>query len=269
MTPTTYTTNADHSLHKHLFCWRSAIAGLFLSLVVFIGVLALAMAFGGIGLYDGTTAGHATAFAAISLIIATVLATFVGGYMLVRFTRTRVDVLGAAQAAILSSVFLVFLVFQVISIAGTLGKAAAQTLGATAAVVGAGATAASQNPMIQDIAEDTFGDVKTKDDVATVAKGLGRRLVNGDTESAKNYLAYQTGMTSAQADAKIAELKAKTDEAMKKSREAAAQAMKATGWSLFVLIVLGMIGGVLGGALATRCNEKYTIDTPDEVKARK
>ena len=67
-------------------------------------------------------------------------------------------------------------------------------------------------------------------------------------------------------DQRINTAKAKLDEAAVKLREATATAMKATGWSLFVVIVLGMIASGLGGLAAAKCNEKYTLDTHDELK---
>lgn len=252
--------------HKHMICWKSTLAGLALSLVVFMGLLALSLAFGGIGLSDGTSAQAAGTFAAGSVILATIFATFAGGYLAARLGRTEVDILGTTQGLVVGAVFLLVVMFQVTSMVGTVGKVAGQTLGATAVAVGATATAAGDNPVVQDIIQDNLGDLKLKSDPATVSKGVASRLLRGDEESAKNYLAFQAGVPVSEVNQRIDASKAKIEEAAVKVREATATAMKAAGWSLFVMLVLGMSFSGVGGLLAAKCNEKYTLDTHDDLK---
>ncbi|MES2768213.1 MAG: hypothetical protein V4596_03625 [Bdellovibrionota bacterium] len=252
--------------HKHLICWKSTLAGLALAIVVFLGFLALSVAFGGIGLSDGSSAKAAGTFVAGSLIIATIFAAFSGGYLASRLGRTEVDALGTTQGMVVGAVFLIFVMCQVNSVVGAIGKAAGHAMGAATIAVGGAATAASENPMVQDIVQDNFGELRLKSDPAVVAKGVASRLLRGDDESAKNYLAYQAGVPASEVDQKINAAKAKIDEATTKLREATASAMKATGWSLFVILVLGMISSGVGGLLATKCNEKYTLDTHDDLK---
>lgn len=50
---------------------------------------------------------------------------------------------------------------------------------------------------------------------------------------------------------------------MEETRKAAATTLKAVGWSLFVGIVLAMIGSVLGGMLGAVCNKRCQLDSPD------
>ena len=255
-----------HSTHRHLVCWRSAFAGLAVALVTYIGALALAIAFGGIGLSDGSTAQNAGIFAGVSVAVATVLATFVGAYYSVRVSRFQVDIMGSVQGLLVGAVFLSFVVFQVLSVVGTVGQATAQTLGATASAIGSGAASASQNPMIRDIVEDNFADLKLKSEPSVVVSGTASRLLRGDNEGAKNYLAGQAGITPAEADQKIAAVKLQMDEAAKKARDAAATALKTTGWSLFLVLALGMIAASLGGVLAAVCNTRQALDVPDDVR---
>lgn len=256
------------SLHRHkqLICWKSTFAGLALSLVVFSGLLALSLAFGGIGLSDGTSAKAAGTFAVGSVILAVIFAALAGGYLTSRLGRTEVDILGTTQGLVVGAVFLLVVMFQVTSMVGTIGKVAGQTLGATALAVGSAATAAGENQAVQDIIQDNLGDLKLKSDPATVAKGIASRLLRGDEQSAKNYLAYEAGVPVSAVNQRVDTAKAKIDEAAVKVREATATAMKATGWSLFVVLVLGMIFSGLGGLLAAKCNEKYTLDTHDDLK---
>ena len=252
--------------HKHLVCWKSTLAGLAISIVVFFGVLALSLAFGGIGLSDGSSAKAAGTFAAGSILVATILAALAGGYMTSRLGRTEVDALGTTQGLIVGAVFLLFVMFQITSVIGAISKVAGQTIGVAAVAVGSAASVAGENPAVQDIIQDNIGDLKLKSDITTVSKGVASRLLRGEEQSAKSYLAYQAGIPVSEVDQKINTAKAKMDEAAAKLRESTASVMKATGWSLFVMMVLGMMASGLGGLLATKCNEKYTLDTHDELK---
>ncbi|MFN3453346.1 MAG: hypothetical protein ACK41T_00200, partial [Pseudobdellovibrio sp.] len=244
----------------------STFAGLAVAIVVFLGALALSLAFGGIGLSDGSSAKAAGTFAAGSMIIATILAAFAGGYLTSRLGRTQVDALGTTQGLIVGALFLLFVIFQITSAVGAVGKAAGQTLGATASALGSATATSSENPMIQDIVQDQFGDLNLKSDPAVVARGVANRILRGDEVAAKNYLAAQAGISSAEVDKRIAAAKAKLDESAAQLREATAAAMKATGWSLLVILVLGMVSSGLGGLAAAKCNEKYTLDMHDDLK---
>lgn len=255
--------------HKHLVCWKSTIAGFMLSIMTFAGLISLAMAFGGIGLSDGSTVQHASIFAGISLIVATVVAIFAGSYFSVRLARFKVDVVGCAQGLVVASLMVIFVVWQTVAAVGTVGKAAAEATGTAVAATAAGAGAAAGNPAVQDMIEDSLGGTTLKSEPSVVVRGVTTRLMRGDQEGAKNYLAYQAGLTPAEADARIAQLKAKADELMVKAREATATALKASGWSLFLLIALSAMVSVLGGLLAAHVNSRRTMDVEVAAPARR
>lgn len=257
------------SAHRHLVCWRSAFAGLAIALVTFIGALALAIAFGGIGLSDGSTLKNAGIFAGVSVAVATVIAAFAGSYFSVRVASIRVDVLGSMQGLLVGGVFMIFVVFQVFSMVGTLGQAASQTLGATASMLGTGAAAAMQNPVAQEFVEDSLGGLNLKSDASVVATGTASRLLRGDTEAAKLYLANQAGLTPEQADQRIATLNARIDEAKLEARDAAATTLKTTGWGLFLVVALGMIASSLGGLLASVLNVRAAVDAQVPAERRR
>lgn len=260
--PNTYSAEST-AFNRNLICWKSAFAGLALAVLTFAGVLSLAIAFGGIGLDDGATVKSASIFSGVSLMVALILSAFIGSYFSVRVSKFRVDVMGVMQGLLVGALFLVVVLFQAMSGVGALGKVAGTALGASATMAGAGAAAASQSPMVQEIVEDNVGDLKLKSDGKEVVAGLASRLLRGDQESAKNYLAYQAGMSSAEADQKIAAAKVKIDEAMIQARQATATALKTVGWSLFLGIALSMIAAAMGGMSAALLNERYTMDAPD------
>lgn len=256
----TNTVTREIPAQSSLISWRSTLGGLALAAVTFLGALALAVAFGGIGLEDGATARNAGIFAGVSVVVATILATFVGAYYAVRTQRTRVDIVGSAQGLLVGAVFMTFVVVQVFALAGTLGSAAAKTLGASAAAVTTGAAVAADNPMVREFVEDNFAGLNLRSEPSVVIQGVASRLLRGDNEAAKNYLAGQAGLTPEEADARIAAMQGRIDAAAVEAREAAATALKATGWSLFIVMSLGLMFSVLGGLLASVLNTRATME---------
>lgn len=264
---TTDSTLEQKHNHRHLICWKSTFAGFALALMVLGGALSLAIAFGGIGLSDGSTIQNAGIFAGISVVVATVLAIFTGSYFSVRLARFKVDVVGCSQGLVLGSLVVMLVLWQTAAAVGMIGKAAAQATGAAAVAAGATAGAAAQNPIVQDMIEDNLGDAKLKSDASVVVRGVTSRLVRGDQEGAKNYLAAQAGMTPEEANTRIAAMKSKADELMVKARDASATTLKTTGWSIFLLITLSAIASVLGGLLASQVNLRGTLDAHNEILA--
>jgi len=246
--------------HHHVICWKSAFAGLAVALVTFFALVALGAAFGGIGLSEDTTIRKVSFFTAAALVLSVFLSAFAGSYYSVRVARMKIDLTGIVQGTLVGSLMLLLVMGQTLSVAGSLLKATGALVGG----VTAGAGAAAMDPAVQDVFEDAAGDLKLKSEPSVVAKGVATRLLRGDQESAKNYLAYQASLTPAQADAKLQEAKAKADAAMAKAREAAAKALKATGWTIFLLLVTGLLASSLGGLLAVKANERYFIDTSHE-----
>ncbi len=132
---------------------------------------------------------------------------------------------------------------------------------------------ASENPTINNavsnLTEDAIAGLNLRSDPAIVATGVASRMVRGDAESAKNYLALQAGITPAEADIKIAQMKAKVDQAMDDARIAAGTAMKSTGWTLFLLTVLGAAASIGGGALGSVANFRKPLIREEGVSLRR
>lgn len=266
MSPDYSNPNETILTQKPVICWRSTFAGLVVAILTFMGVISLAIAFGGIGLSDGASAKSAGVFSAGSLMFAMALATFVGGYIAARSARSRVDVAGSMQGLVVGAVFMVLMFWQGMMVLGSLGQAAGNAIGMSASTAAAGISAASQSPMVHTIIEDNMGELKLKSDPEVVVRNVATRLIQGNPESAKNYLAAQAGITPAEADQKIAAMKAQADEFMAQTREATASALKATGWSLFVVIVLATIASVLGGLVGTLNNHRHFVDVAGTYK---
>jgi uncharacterized membrane protein len=252
--------DANHNVYeegttaKHLICWRSLFAGLLVSLLVFSAATALGVAFGGIGLSDGTTAENAGLFSGLWFLVSAVISLFVGGYFAVRLAKFRTDLVGCAHGFVIAAMFVLLIMNSAATAVSFIAKSAGSIAGGAATVLGAGVNVAGKSPMVQDMVDDSLAGLNLKADPQVVASGVASRLVRGDTEGAKNYLARQSGITPAEADQKIAALHAQLDQAMVKAREATATAMKGTGWGVFLLIVLGAIAAASGGVIATHFN---------------
>ena len=244
--------------HRHILCWRSAFAGLAIALLTMVGVIALSIAFGGMGLQDGTTAKNAGIFAVVSVIVAMVLGNFVGSYFSVRIARFNLDVVGVMQGLLVGALCTLVVMCHLMGSVVALGKVTGAALGA--GVTAAAAAAPGQAPMIEDILEDSLGNKKLGSDPELVLRNVAARMLRGDQESAKNYLALQAGMSAEEANKTISEAKAKVDAGLEEARKVAAASLKALGWSLFVALVLATIGSVLGGMVAALCNARRPID---------
>lgn len=256
-------------LHRHLVCWKSVFAGFALSILCFAGIISLALAFGGVGLSDGSTVRNAGLFAGVSVVVATVLAIFIGSYFSVRLARFKVDVVGCAQGLVVASLVVGFVLWQTFSAVGMIGRAAAEATGTAAIMADAGAESLAREASIRMVIEDSFGPVTLKSEPSVVAAGVSTRLLRGDREGAKNYFARQADLTPAEADARIAVMKQRMDESLVKARDASATALKTAGWSLFVMITLSAIASVLGGLLGAQVNLRRTLDVSEAVPVRR
>ena len=239
-----------------LISWRATLAGLSITLLTFFAFLALMMGLGGLGLSDGASARSAGVFTASGLFIAIVLSIFGGSYFAARVAKVTSEGMGASQGLLVGAVFILFILFQVMSAVGTLGKAAGDALG----IVGSSAQSAAQNPMVQDIVSDAVGDLNLRSDPSTVMSGVSSRLLRGDQEGAKNYLAREAGISPTEADQRIAGAQTQINQGLEQARSASATALQATGWSLFIMILLSAIASALGGLFAAKRNYSHTLD---------
>jgi hypothetical protein len=196
-------------------------------------------------------------------IASSMISIFVGSYYSARVSSFRLGKVGSAQGILIAVLFVGFFLYQAAAIIGSAGNAVAYITGKTAVAVGEGVEKAAGNSQITNtignMVEDRLGDLNLKSEPTVVATGVANRLINGNPTSAKNYLAYQAGITPAEADAKIAELKVEADRAIDKAKAAAASALKSSGWSLFLLVALSALASIVGGLLGSRANTTSPI----------
>lgn len=249
---------SDMATMHPLLSWRSVVAGLLIALFTMTGLIGLGMAFGGIGMDEETSLRGAGIFTGVWFIVSALLSLFVGSYFAARVSKFQNGRIGSAQGLVIAALFLGFFLYQTVMAIGNAGQAAGSMVSGAAGALSAGVQRAAQNPTITNaagnLAEDALGGLDLKSDPQTVATGLASRLVQGNTDSARNYLIAQSNLTQAEADTRINQLQTQTTQALDRAREAAATGLKSTGWSLFLLVLLGALSAVAGGALGSVAN---------------
>ena len=241
------------SMHP-LMSWRSVVAGLVIAVFFMIGLMGLGMAFGGIGMDDGTSVKSAGLYTGIWFLASALISLFVGSYFAARVSRFQSGRVGSAQGLVIAALFLGMFLYQAISAIGGLGQLTGSLVGKSAGALGTGVERLSHSPMVKNIVEDKMGDLNLRSNPQDVAVGIAGRLIRGDGEGAKNYLAREAGIPVEEANQRISAARAQVDQAIVKTREATATALKSTGWSLFLLVVLGSVSAVLGGSIGSMTN---------------
>jgi hypothetical protein len=249
----------NKSMHP-LISWRSVVAGLLVAFFFMVGLLGLGMVFGGIGMQDGTTARGAGLFSGLWFLVSALISLFAGSYFAARISKFQLGRVGSAQGLVIAALFLGAFLYETITVIGGVGQLAGAFLGKTVNIV-------EDSPVVKNVAQEIVGDLKLKDPPQTVATGIASRLIKGDAQGAKVYLAGEAGITEAQADQRISAAKKTIDLALVKTRIGAAKALKSAGWSLFFLVFLGSVSAVLGGSLGSVANYRKPL-APREFFAR-
>lgn len=142
---------------------------------------------------------------------------------------------------------------------------AGNVLGSGVNMIGQGAKQASQNPTIMNsinnMAENAMNGLNLRSDPKVVASGVANRLMGGDTDGARDYLAFQAGVSPQEAQTRITQFKERADQTIDEGKEKAAAALKTVGWSLFLLVVLGSFSAVGGGALGSVANFRHPLSS--------
>ncbi len=258
----THSTPIETELTRYhpLVSWRSIVAGLLVALLTFALMLSLGLAFGGIGLADGASAQGATVFTGLWLLCSSLIALFAGSYFAARISKTHTGRIGSAQGLVIASLFFGILFYQMATAVGWLGHTVFATARGVGQVAATGAQRAVEIPAVNAAIEGAIGDLKLKSDPQTVTTGLASRLIRGDVENAKTYLAYQAGISRAEADRRIATLRERVDQALVQAREAAAKGLQAAGWTIFLTLLIGGAAAVSGGALGSMANVRKPLE---------
>ncbi len=225
-----------------LISWRSVVAGVLITFLMMTGFIGLGMAFGGIGLTEATTAQGAGIFTGLWFLSSALISIFTGSYFSARISNFQNGRVGSAQGLVIAALFLGFFLYQTVS-----------SIIPTGRTVDVAREPAVINTISQYV-EDSLGDLSLRSDPAWVASGVASRLVRGNTDSARNYLSLQAGISPEEAELRITQLKPRAEKAVDEATTAASDVLKATGWALFLLVLLGALSSVFGGALGSVAN---------------
>lgn len=251
-------------VHYDTINWKAIFAGSFVSLLIYMALLSLGLVIGSSSLENaalGTGSAQGLGVGTgIWMIASIILSIFVGSFSSSRVGGSVPIRIGRVQGLVVAALFFVFVLSQIGSAVGLLGKGIGATVASVASVTGD----LSKNPQVQDLIDQALGNLNLKSPPETVAQGIASRLVQGNPEGAKNYLARQAGITPQQADAQIQELKPKVENALRKSGATAANVVKAVGWALFLSILLGSIAGSIGGSIGAAMNLRMPVSHSDE-----
>ena len=252
-----------HAHHSHLLCWKSIFAGLLISIMAHMILSSLGVAIVGVAaqsVIENETGGSLLASGAgIWMGLSAVAALFLGSYFTVRISKSVTYKVGAAHGFVVSSAFFIILTVLATSAVGSLSMG----LGHLAAGIGQGAAAVGTNTRVQDTINQAMGTANLKSDPKVVSEGIAMRLLQGDTQSAKAYYAYQSGLSEAEVSAKIDELNANFVRIAKEVGDKAAEATAATGISLFVLFLLGVVSAMIAGRYAAHSNVERPLEAQE------
>lgn len=251
--------------------WRAVIAGLFVTILTFSILSFLGMAVGGIALNNVVEDGGAQGLsigAGVWFLVTVLVSLFVGSYFSGRVSSFFTARVGAAQGLVIAALFSVLFLYQV---GLTLG---AVTGGVANAVSGIGGAAASQagnvnrliqTPQIQQLIDRATANLNLRSEPEVVAQGVATRLIRGDEESAKNYLAYQAGITPEEADQRLAGIREDFTAAVQSAGQTAANVIQTIGWTMFAMLLLGTIVACWGGAIGARATMRKPLVDSDRV----
>lgn len=242
--------------HHPALSWRSVLAGFLVSFFVFGILLSLGVALGGVSLTDGASLRGSGIASGIWMLVSVLLSLFAGSYFASRVSNFVSPWVGMAQGAVLCALFVGALLWQF----ATLATWVTRTAGGAATSAVQGALPAAQQAAsgldigLNEIIEDNLSGVQFKGEPTTIITGVASRLVRGNTESAKAYLARNSNLSVSEVNTRIDQAQVQLRETGDRAREAAAGAMQATGWTLFATMVLGLIVSSIAGMLGTTAN---------------
>jgi hypothetical protein len=250
--------HVESSRHS-LISWKSIVGGLFVTLIVYVALTSLGAGIGGASAsaaIQSDRMGNGLAVGgAIWICVSAILALLLGCYFAARTSTFITGRIGAAQGLIISSLFFTFMIY---GLGATIG-AAGRGLGNIVGSIGMDAANVAVDPAMQGLIENEFGDVTLKSDPAVVAQGLNSRLLSGNPESARSYLRYQTGLSNEEINRRLSSIEAEMQGSLKNAAVKTAQAVSRAGWSLFFILLLGMVASVIGGAFGASVNFKRPL----------
>jgi len=248
--------------------WRGIAGGVVVALLAYTTLVALGFAIGGAAaerVVENESGGSALGWASgVWLLVSTLAALFVGGYVAARASGVMPHRVGGVEGLVVSALFFGVMFFSAGAAIGKVGNGVGSLLSAA----GGAAADIAKNPAVQSVVERSLGDVPLKASIGDVSTGVLSRLLRGDNEAAKAYLARQTGLSAADADARLQRMTVQVKEAATTIGVAAARAAQIAGWVLFAALLLGSTASFFGGFLGMHRNIQRPVSERDRATLR-
>lgn len=261
---TIHDTFEARDIGRSVVSWRAIFAGAFISLLTYSILMSLGLAIGGaslVGVIEGEGGGQALGIGSgVWLVVSTLISLFVGSYLASRSAGMIPMRLGRVHGLVVCSLFFIFMLSQLGSGIGLIGRGVGSSVGA----IGSAGGDLASNPQVQNMVEDQLGDLPLKASPEVVVKGLTSRMVRGDTEGAKNYLARQAGISPQEADTRIKGFQQRFEDTAQDVGTTAARTASIVGWTLFGALLLGALASMLGGGAGAKANQRQPVSGRDE-----
>ena len=196
---------------------------------------------------DGGTIGATTG---VWLIVSVAMSLFAGTYIATRSTALVSRRIAMWQASVIAAFFFLVLIVQMGNVLGSAGR----LLGQAAGFAGTTMASAASSPFASEIVEDSLAGLNLRAEPAVVIRGVVSRMAQGNPQAAQNYLARQSGVTPAEAQARIDAAKAQIQASYVEARETAGKALAAAGWGVCIAMLMGLMSAIGGAYLGAREN---------------
>lgn len=243
-----------HDSQTYVVCWRSVFAGLLISIMGFMILVAFGAGAIGVAAQNAIESerngGYLASTSGWWLGLSAVISLFLGSYFAVRISKAVTNKVGAAHAFVVASLFFILTAVTAGTTIGSMTQGFSQLVKGW----GQGATSIVSSALVQDTINSSLAKGSFKSDAKTVAEGLTVRLLAGNVDSAKAYYSYQTGLSLQEVDMKVMQLQSEFEAAAKIAAERASLGFSKIGWMLFSTFVLGLLAAVFGGRIGAQAN---------------
>lgn len=243
--------------------WSAIFAGLFVATLSYIALMSLGLAVGANTMRDvisgEASMGSVGAGTGLWMIFSALFSLFLGSYASGRVSGIIATRVGYIQGAVITALFFLMMLSQIGVGVGLIGKG----IGNLSSSAASGATELAKNDRLNGFVEDAVAGMDLRAPATQVVQGVVSRLIRGDTESAKNYLAAQAGISRADAETRIDTFNAQFTATMKDVGNRTAEIGSMVGWTAFLTIILGTIAAMFGGAAGALMNMRRPLGKAD------
>lgn len=245
--------NTDIRL-RSLLSWRGIIAGFFTGTLIYALLLFLGIGIAGLGSnilsLDNLTG--LSWIGGIWLVLSIAISVFTASFVAVRTSLIRTPQIGMMQGLTTAALFFFMMAIPVGMGMGALTSGAGNFLASTMQA----SSGIANQPIVKNTIEEALGSLGLEGDKDRILQGVASRLLDGNFESAKNYLIANSNLSTAQADQRIQSISQNFDQAVAEAKDAISATLTAVGWTSFFMLLIGALSGAFAGFIAAQLNLK-------------